>query len=485
MLSNLLPAIAALLLACPGALAGQNKRPSPIQTNGVHMATGIKIGEVTCTSAIVWTRLTRAPKRNAGGTPFERLPQGEAQLPQGRELDEMEGAVPGAPGEVRLSYWIAGAPDERVTTPWLPVDEMGDFTRRFPLEELAPASVYSLAIEGRQGEGGTLACRVEGRFRTAPSEDAPASVSFCVVTGQDYHRRDDAQRGHRIYGQMLALDPDFLVHTGDTVYYDKPRPFAGTVELARFKWNRLYALPLQREFHRQVSCYFIKDDHDTLKNDCWPGQRYGELTWERGLELYREQLPVSEPPYRRIRWGRDLELWLVEGREYRSANRIADGPEKTIWGAQQKRWLVETLSASDATWRVLVSATPVIGPDRPKKNDNHANAGFAHEGGELRRFLASQPNTIVICGDRHWQYVSRDPQTGLREFSCGPTSEAHAGGFRLADRSEMHEYLNVCGGFLHAVLEQGADGPCLVLRHRGTDGGVLNEVRLTALETGE
>ena len=453
-------------------------QPGPIRSGGVHMATGIRIGEVSRTSAVVWTRLTRSPERNAAGRPFERVPAGQAQLPEGARLEEMEGAAPGAAGEVRLVYWIAGAPEDRVTTPWRPVDAERDFTWQFRLPSLVPGTVYRIAVEGREEDGNALCCRMEGRFGTAPPAASPAAVSFCVITGQDYHRRDDPERGHRIYGHMLALEPDFLVHTGDTVYYDRARPFARTAELARFKWNRVYALPLQRAFHRQVPAYFIKDDHDTLKDDCWPGQRYGALTWERGLELYREQLPVPNTPYRRARWGRDLELWLVEGREFRSPNDQPDGPRKTIWGAEQKRWFRETLAASDATWRILISPTPLVGPDRPTKNDNHANPGFAHEGAELRRFLASQENTLVICGDRHWQYVSSDPETHLREFSCGPTTDAHAGGFRTRDRSPLHEYLKVCGGFLHVTVEQAPGGPRLVLRHRGTDGAVLNEVVL-------
>ena len=44
-------------------------------------------------------------------------------------------------------------------------------------------------------------------------------------------------------------------------------------------WHRMYALPFQRRFHLSVPSYFIKDDHDTLKNDCWPGQNYGQLTF--------------------------------------------------------------------------------------------------------------------------------------------------------------------------------------------------------------
>jgi len=26
---------------------------------------------------------------------------------------------------------------------------------------------------------------------------------------------------------------------------------------------------------------------------------------------------------------------------------------------------------------------------------------------------------FIVCGDRHWQYVSADPVTGTKEYSCG------------------------------------------------------------------
>jgi alkaline phosphatase D len=143
-------------------------------------------------------------------------------------------------------------------------------------------------------------------------------------------------------------------------------------------------------------------------------------------------------------------------------------------------WFKETVSESDATFRVLISPTPVVGPDRASKNDNHANAGFAHEGGELRRFLAEQRNMLVICGDRHWQYVSRDADTGLLEFSCGPASNEHASGWREEDRRPEHEYLNVTGGFL-AVSVQREDGvPQLIGRHYSVHGEILNERRIAS-----
>ena len=244
------------------------------------------------------------------------------------------------------------------------------------------------------------------------------------------------------------MDLDFLVHTGDIVYYDIPRPLATSLPVARFKWNRMFALPFQRTFFSNTSSYFMKDDHDALKNDSWPGQWYGDLTWEEGLAIFREQVPMGEKTYRTIKWGKHLQIWLVEGRDFRSSNTMADGPDKTIWGDAQKKWFYESVQASDATYRILISPTPIVGPDRDGKIDNHANPSFATEGEEIRSFLATQENMYVICGDRHWQYVSKDPETGLVEFSTGPTSDAHAGGFSQSEKSPMHSYLKIKGGFL-------------------------------------
>ena len=40
----------------------------------VYQANGIKIGEVTSSTAIIWTRLTKFPERNTGGITFPEVP---------------------------------------------------------------------------------------------------------------------------------------------------------------------------------------------------------------------------------------------------------------------------------------------------------------------------------------------------------------------------------------------------------------------------
>ena len=442
--------------------------------NEVHLANGIKIGEMDTRSAIVWMRLTQQAERNIDGIAFENLkPENQPAYP---DLSIMAGSVTGQAGEVMVKYWPEGRPDEASVTDWVGVDAATDFIHQFHLTELQPGTAYQVVARGRTDDD---RIRLRGSFRTAPEASQAADVSFVVTTCGDYPRRDDADNGHVIYKTMLGLDPDFLVHTGDAEYYDYGGPQAVTPALARFKWNRLYSMPYLRTFHNQVGCYFIKDDHDTMKDDCWPGDTFGEITWEQGVAIHKEQVPMGKTPYRTVRWGKHLQIWLVEGREFRTPNTMKDGPEKTIWGKKQKQWFFDTVTASDATHKILLSATPVVGPDRISKKDNHANASFATEGNEIRDFIRKQGNMYIVCGDRHWQYASVDPRTGVREFSCGPATDKHAGGYKQEDADpERHKFLLVKGGFLQVSVDAEAGG--LVFQHHAVDGTVRHRETFAA-----
>ena len=138
-------------------------------------------------------------------------------------------------------------------------------------------------------------------------------------------------------------------------------------------------------------------------------------------------------------------------------------------------WFKRSVEASDATFKILISQTPLVGPDRPKKDDNYANEGFHHEGELLRRFVEQQ-GMYVINGDRHWQYASKDAETGLLEFGCGPASKEHAGGWNPADKRPEHLYVNVTGGYLEVNVVHRQGRPAIVFTHRSVDGNVLFEL---------
>jgi alkaline phosphatase D len=459
--------------------------------DGPFFGNGFHNGWADQTSIIIWTRLTQNPELNRTGPRFlvpsakdiRRLDKGanadsiyKAQIPDGFTLEQMAGACPGMAGEVKLIYYPLKNEEQKIETDWSGVDAEKNFTKQWRLENLTSDTKYVVEIEARKIKGKAITAKISGAFRTPPDPESISNLTFCITTCQDYPRRDDTVNGHKIYRHMLQMFPDFFVHTGDIEYYDKPGPFALTEELMRFKWDRLFALPYQRDFYRQITTYYMKDDHDALSNDAFPGMTYGTVTWERGLEIFdKEQFPSIDKPYKTIRWGKDLQIWITEGRNYRSKNTDPDGPGKTIWGKEQKEWIFRTLKESDATFKLLISPDPILGPDRNNKGDNYSNKEFRYEGDEIREFLKQFDNVFICNGDRHWQYVTNIPGTNLWEFSCGASSDLHAEGWNPSDVRPEHRFLRVKGGFLKGSLYHEGDKLILKFQHYDVDGNVVHE----------
>jgi len=410
-------------------------------TQAGYQANGIKIGEVDQSSAIVWTRTT---------TVAEAAPS---------KVD----AAPGCPGRTRVTCRNRKTGVLAFRSDWQTTDPDRDFTHQFQLQGLHPDTAYALRVESAGLEADDVNAVVDGSFRTSPEIDAVAPVRFVVVTCQAIGSVDCGDAGHSPYRLIPCLDPDFFVHTGDIVYYDKV-PLCKSARTARQKWNRMYGYFYNRDFHANVAAYFMKDDHDTLKNDCWAGQRYGELTWQEGLNIFREQVPMGTRTYRTYRWGRDVQIWLTENRDFRSPNTMPDGPEKTIWGATQKAWLKQSMNASDATFKFLIMPGPLIGPDKRGKADNHSNAAFRHEGDEVRRFVAGLDNLVVINGDRHWQYFSLHPTLMIREFGCGPINDLHVFGGNPGFQPRYHQFFSEKGGWLTIDVDRRDSIPTTTMR---------------------
>ncbi|OUW85686.1 MAG: hypothetical protein CBD74_03045 [Saprospirales bacterium TMED214] len=473
--------------------------PIADSTTGPFLANGMRNSWANQDSIVLWTRTTRHKQMNKDGKLFRTLSSKDAsklskntdaeqilaaQLPQGAILDDMFGACPGQEGEVRLIYFPKLQRRALKSTPWKRTVASNDFTTQWQLNNLKPGTHYAAIVEARASKGEPPTTVIRGGFETAPATDAKKNIKFCMTTCHDFIRRDDGLRGHKIYPAMTRIDPDFIVHAGDIEYYDKPDPWAMTLELMRFKWGRLFALPSNRQFYQNTTSYFLKDDHDTLKNDCSPGQNYGSVSFEQGVNLFnQEQFPAHNPRYQTVRWGKDLQIWFLEGRDFRSPNQMLDGPEKTILGKEQKEWLFKTLDASQAKFKLVFSPTPIVGPDRKNKKDNHANTIFAHEGKELRDRLSQYKDLIVLCGDRHWQYASRDEDSGLWEFGCGPGSEKHQLGWNPKDKRPVHQFLRVAGGFLSGEIKYTTKRSQLTLQHRKVNGDIVSEFQFPAEQT--
>lgn len=425
---------------------------STVFADGSYFANGVKVGEVDQHSAIIWSRLTQENSAR-----FDLLPMFTKGLPN-NEKDTIKmplNVVPGMKGEVRVFYWLKGEKGgAKLETKWSEAKAENDFVNQFKIQDLKPNSHYEFLVEARKDSEAEISSTMTGEFKTAPAIDQNTPVRFVVTTCQAIRSVDSGKEGHLAYKQMLDFMPDFFVHTGDILYYDKA-PLCHTIEQARAKWNLMFSYGYNQKLHRFVSSYFMKDDHDTLVNDCFPGQTYGDLTFDQGLAIFREQVPMGEKTYRTYRWGKDVQIWMTENRDFRSNNGMKDGPTKTILGEEQKAWLKKSITESDATHKFIITPGPIVGPDKRGKNDNHANKAFFTEGQELRDFIKKQKNTYVICGDRHWQYCSKDPKTGVLELGCGPINDEHNYGGDPGKNPEFHRYFGAKGGFLAITVEDG------------------------------
>ena len=427
----------------------------------IFRAQGEMTGEVTSGSAIVQTRLTSV-ERN------------------------VDGDVPGADGVARFEYADNRQFENPKQTPWRKSRPEVDYIIKEVLRNLKPATHYFYRVQFGANQDDTKTGPTCS-FRTLQGETGTDEVSLVVVTGMMYgyfHGIDRKERGPRpdraagypALKTVLGMDLDFFVGTGDNVYYDTRPRFAKTPAELRQKWHEQFVQSRFVKLFRNVPTYWEKDDHDHRYNDCdTSGDR--EPINSLGVGMFREQVPIVDPgephevTYRTHRVNRDLQIWLVEGRDYRSPNRMPDGPDKTLWGAGQLAWLKRTLLASDATFKLLISPTPLVGPDDAYKIDNHTNhKGFRHEGREFFKWVVAndlhKQGFYTVCGDRHWQYHSRDP-LGIEEFSCGALVDENSrlgrkpGDPKSTDPdAEIHQFYTQSkksGGFLQITVGPGKE----------------------------
>jgi len=453
----------------------------------VYHAQGELAGEVTATSVILQSRLTSVP---------------------GPTLDS-SGDTPGAVGSACFEW--SRRPDftEARRTPWLSAEAASDFIVRAKLDQLVPGTVYHYRLVYGPDRFSTRKGPAR-RFKTLNPNDPAAKLSFCMGSCMNYHvfmkglsnggntitaTDEDKRLGYPAFAAMRALKPDFFIGTGDMVYYDFPANApARTLPELRKKWHEQFRFPRMVDFFGGCGTYWSKDDHDFRFDDA-------DLTQKRlptptsGIEVFREQMPIhpagdlTTPTYRTHRVHKNLQLWLIEGRDFRSDNSIPDGPGKSIWGTEQAEWLKRTLKESDATWKIIITPTPMVGPDRASKSDNHTNPnGFRHEADAFFQWLVDQkiPNVLTFCGDRHWQYQSIHP-LGVEEFSVGALNDENAiAGIKSGDPKSTDPqgliqqpfiYSNPGGGFLHVTVGPGK-GKSAELRIAFLDdtGKVLNKV---------
>ncbi|KQQ83737.1 alkaline phosphatase [Xanthomonas sp. Leaf131] len=331
-----------------------------------------------------------------------------------------------------------------------------DFTARVDLGALPRDQDIFYRVRFEDADSGVLSAPVHGHLRSAPH--ARGDVRFVWsgdTVGQGFGINPDIG-GMRIYSAMRERNPDFFLHSGDTIYADGPIPAELIVEEAKrwrnltttakskvaetldeFRGNYRYNLLDEnvRRFNAEVAQIWQWDDHETTNN--WsPGKQLDERYQVRDIEVlagrarqaFLEYAPMRGVRadgegriYRKIGYGPLLDVFVLDMRSYRGANsdnmQPQPGGDAAFLGTQQLAWLQRELAGSRAQWKVIAADMP-IGLQVPDGQDAAGRArweaiangdpgvprGREQEIAALLRFISTARirNTVWLTADVHY-----------------------------------------------------------------------------------
>jgi alkaline phosphatase D len=423
-----------------GLSAGAQEAPPP-----PRVTHGVMAAEVTATGVLLWARtdgeailharvfLEETPEEMSAKTSGETPGQTSDATPEGR-----------------------GSGTDAARTAQVPVKAADDFTGQIWIEGLEPHTRYRYALWFSRGEAQGEA--VEGTFRTAPAADRPAPVKIAWtgdIAGQNVCR--DAREGFPIFPAIRREKADLFIGLGDMIYADNlceakgmygndqvPGTFTAAADLPNF-WAHWRYNREDRHFRALLATtpYFgLWDDHEVV-NDFGPladtrsepPYTAGEHLLPLGLEAFLDYTPLVRDPktphrlYRKARWGQHAELFFLDNRQYRDANLAPDREDrpKTMLGREQLTWLLESLRASDATWKILVTSVPLsiptgwpwdLGRDGWANYDPHqeptvegipqSDTGFERELWRILETLRdTEANALFLTTDVHFAQLFR------------------------------------------------------------------------------
>jgi alkaline phosphatase D len=258
--------------------------------------------------------------------------------------------------------------------------------------------------------------------------------------------RDAAVGGYAIFDRMRALAPDLGVFNGDLVYADGDCPEAGRDgrrnvpgdfpnvldvdwtdvpalrEAFRRHWRYNRADPFVRRFLAATPVVSQWDDHE-VANDFGAGWTYWNPSTvsrpgypnlvREGRQAFLDWSPLAgERIYRSFRYGRALELFVLDQRSYRSRNDLPDTLEnmKTMLGRRQIEWLVRSLQGSRAVWKVVSADVPISTPTGSVANGRDGWASGGEDTGFERELMAvlgaldaaNVTNLVFVVTDVHF-----------------------------------------------------------------------------------
>ena len=428
---------------------------------------GVASGDVTSSSAILWA------KANKGGKTYLQVKDNGS----------------------------FGGCDANRAVATVKAKKNQDFTVQALVKKLDPATEYKYRYCTRGGGHSDT-----GTFTTAPGAKSNRTIRFALSGDQDARPIPGGTAPYwnnfEIWKRILKQDNDFNVMMGDTIYSDTEVPGYGLSDVAlsvKQKWEAYktnLAMKPWTKARGATSYYAHWDDHEFVNDfsrfeNSFPlsvgdVNMSGEKLYKNGVQAFTDYNPVTYNSktgiYRSVRWGKNLEVFFLDERSFRSTSSDYQGtcdnpagsgdpdlaptapqstrnvfsaiapplanptppacsasindPNRTMLGAKQLATFEKAIKKSSATFKVIFNEVPIqqyyaLPYDRWE--------GYAAERTALLQYLqAKVDNVVFLTTDVHANLVNDArfntlggpgvQDSGILDVTTGPVAtESYAG----------------------------------------------------------
>ena len=241
--------------------------------------------------------------------------------------------------------------------------------------------------------------------------DAP---NFTVAFGScNYVNEPDVDRpgkgygsNHEIFTAIADKNPDIMLWGGDNTYLREADWDSKTGIYHRNTHSR--SIKEIQPLLAKTQNFAIWDDHDFGNNDSdrsfcnkYVTQKAFKDFWAN--KMYGSDVSQKEGTYSTFNWG-DAQFFMLDDRFFRSPNDRVTG-DHTMLGTTQFNWLIDALTASNASFKIIVIGGQVLNSVADTENYGH----YPDEKAKLLKEILDNKikGVLFLTGDRHYAELAK------------------------------------------------------------------------------
>ena len=241
--------------------------------------------------------------------------------------------------------------------------------------------------------------------------------------------------GYEIFTSIAGKNPNIMLWGGDNIYLREVDYDSKTGIYHRYTHTR--SVKEMQPLLAKTQNFAIWDDHDFGPNDADRSYYFKSVTQKAFKDFWANKsygldVAQTQGTFSTFNWG-DAQFFLMDDRFFKSPNDRITG-ERTLLGKEQLEWLIDALSSSRASFKIVVIGGQTI--NSAAKFENFETYP------EEKKYLLSEieknkiRGVLFISGDRHFSELSMMPRENTYPLYDWTVSPLTSGVSNSAEKEE-------------------------------------------------